>query len=329
MVYSVHGAVAEGEMTASLANMWRDGPDIGASYEQAIDRAMISNNVSTYLKGGRGGWNDPDMLQVGNIGKSSQNPASLFPDAEGRTQFALWCLLKAPLLIGTFLHNISEASLTTLTNKVAIAVNQDALGEQGILRKDGGYMPNKPRPTTNPAYGFQIWSGALSNGGAAAVLANLNGNGTQRITLTQSEMPTSRQTAGAWDIVEAFTGATRSGVALPATVAVGPVTQTTSLRTVLTTFHAVVLCLRRMVLGGSKPARRLANHHHAAFIPQHSSRTIPPPAFNSCMCSRGHTIGRVPEPPHPLPPLLLTCASIGGLLASCGNAGHTMSQCGC
>jgi hypothetical protein len=51
-------------MSTSLANLWRTGPDIGASYEQAIDRAMIANNVTMYLPGGPGGWNDPDMLQV-------------------------------------------------------------------------------------------------------------------------------------------------------------------------------------------------------------------------------------------------------------------------
>ena len=46
-------------MARASANMWRDGPDIGASYEQVIDRAMIADNVSKYLPGGRGGWNDP------------------------------------------------------------------------------------------------------------------------------------------------------------------------------------------------------------------------------------------------------------------------------
>ena len=65
IVYSVHSSVAPGTMRPSLANFWRTGPDIGASYEQVLDRAMIANNVSTYLSVGPGGWADPDMLQVG------------------------------------------------------------------------------------------------------------------------------------------------------------------------------------------------------------------------------------------------------------------------
>eukprot|EP01047_Picozoa_sp_COSAG01_P053006 COSAG01_NODE_5637_length_4126_cov_12.068041_5_plen_277_part_01 len=153
IVYSVHSSVEQGVMDVSLANMWRTGPDIGASYEQALDRALITNNVSTYLPGAPGGWNDPDMLQVGNIGRrNSGSPPSLFPVAEGRTQFALWCILKSPLLIGTFLHNISGATLATLTDTTAISVNQDPLGEQGALRAHGGWVPDKPRPTTNAAF---------------------------------------------------------------------------------------------------------------------------------------------------------------------------------
>ena len=64
IVYSVHSSVTPGTMQPSLANFWRTGPDIGASYEQVLDRAMIANNVSEYLPVGPGGWADPDMLQV-------------------------------------------------------------------------------------------------------------------------------------------------------------------------------------------------------------------------------------------------------------------------
>lgn len=165
------------------------------------------------------------LAQVGNIGHGSNggSPPSLFPDAEGRTQFALWCLLKAPLLIGTFIHNITEGpTLATLTAKAAIAVNQDALGEPGVLRRDGGWAPDKPRPTTNKAFGFQLWSGALSGGRAAAVLANLEPAHAQTLTLTTEDLPHSRATVAKWDVEEAFSGKVRRGVTLPATVSVPP-----------------------------------------------------------------------------------------------------------
>ena len=69
---------------------------------------------------------------------------------------------------------------------------------------------------------FQIWTGPQSGNGAAAVLANLNGNASQKITLTAGELPTSRQSVRTWDITEAFTGAKMAGVTLPATATVGP-----------------------------------------------------------------------------------------------------------
>jgi alpha-galactosidase len=166
------------------------------------------------------------LQKVGNIGHTGNggSPPSLFPDAEGRTQFALWCILKSPLLLGTFIHNITDTpqTLATVTNAAAIAVNQDALGEQGVLRKSGGYMPDKPRPTSNTAFGFQIWSGALANNSAAAVLANLQGNTSQPLTLTNDEMPPSRQAVSKWDILEAFSGKKMAGVVLPVTTSVAP-----------------------------------------------------------------------------------------------------------
>ena len=50
--------------------------------------------------------------------------------AEGRSHFSMWSVMKAPLLIGTDVTNMTDATLTTLTNHEVIAVNQDRLGVQ-------------------------------------------------------------------------------------------------------------------------------------------------------------------------------------------------------
>ena len=76
---------------------------------------------------------DPDMLEVGNGGLS---------DGECRAHFGLWCLAKAPLILGTNLSALSPAKLAIVSNKAAIAVNQDALGVQGRkLAVDGQVTP--------------------------------------------------------------------------------------------------------------------------------------------------------------------------------------------
>ena len=131
-----------------------------------------------------------NRLQIGNIGVRTVHgaPPSLNPEAEGRTQMALWCALKSPLLVGTFVHNMTQASRVTLSNAHAIAVNQDPLGVQARLVRDGGWMPDNPRPTHNRAFGYQVWTGPLNKGGVVAVLANLESNGTQVLTLSASDV---------------------------------------------------------------------------------------------------------------------------------------------
>jgi alpha-galactosidase len=52
---------------------------------------------------------------------------------EQRTHFALWALLKSPLLIGADLRSINPDSLAILKAREVIAVNQDPLGVAGDL----------------------------------------------------------------------------------------------------------------------------------------------------------------------------------------------------
>ena len=48
--------------------------------------------------------------------------------------FALWCLMKSPLIIGTDVLKLPAASLAILQNERLITVNQDDLMMQGTLR---------------------------------------------------------------------------------------------------------------------------------------------------------------------------------------------------
>ena len=45
----------------------------------------------------------------------------------------MWCMLSAPLLIGTDMEQLDDATLSLLTNEEIIAVNQDALGKAASL----------------------------------------------------------------------------------------------------------------------------------------------------------------------------------------------------
>src|SRR4051794_8235808 len=69
---------------------------------------------------------------------------------------SLWCLAKAPLLIGTDLSQASNDTIRILGNRDCIAVNQDSLGKPGRLLQN----------TTD----VHTWGGPLSDGWAAVVL---------------------------------------------------------------------------------------------------------------------------------------------------------------
>jgi len=72
-----------------VGNSWRTTRDISDNWASMIQGVDSNDQWNKYAA--PGGWNDPDMLEVGNGGMTSE---------EYKTQFSLWCLVKAPLLIG-------------------------------------------------------------------------------------------------------------------------------------------------------------------------------------------------------------------------------------
>jgi alpha-galactosidase len=109
-----------------IANSWRTTVDIKDIYLSFVHNLERQVGLSAYA--GPGAWNDPDMLEVGNGGMSND---------EYQAHFSLWAALKAPLLIGCSLKNISNATLQILGNEEIIAINQDPLGIQAdLLERD-------------------------------------------------------------------------------------------------------------------------------------------------------------------------------------------------
>jgi alpha-galactosidase len=76
---------------------------------------------------GPGHWNDPDMLQVGNITDGSDAQKIML----NRTHFGLWCILASPLMAGTDLRSVKSEIKMILTAPEVIGVDQDKRGIQG------------------------------------------------------------------------------------------------------------------------------------------------------------------------------------------------------
>jgi alpha-galactosidase len=126
------------------ANLWRTTGDIQDNWKSMSEIGFNQSRLAPFA--GPGHWNDPDMLEVGNGGMTT---------AEYQTHFSLWCLLAAPLMAGNDLRHMAAETLAILTNREAIAINQDALGRQGerLASRDGIELWARPLHDGSQAVG--------------------------------------------------------------------------------------------------------------------------------------------------------------------------------
>ncbi len=119
------------EWAGEIGHLWRTSGDIANCWECEVGHGSWSSlGVMNTLDKQAGlrkfshpeKWNDPDMMQVGNLPTLGEN----------RAHFGLWAMLSAPLFVGTDLREMSEEIRTVVTNREVIAVDQDELGIQGF-----------------------------------------------------------------------------------------------------------------------------------------------------------------------------------------------------
>ena len=78
-------------------------------------------------------WNDLSLLQIGaEFGGHSDFTCGQSPEnlAMCRAEFAMYAILKSPLIISAYLPGLSDASRDVLTNRMLLNANQDSLGRQ-------------------------------------------------------------------------------------------------------------------------------------------------------------------------------------------------------
>ena len=139
----------------SDAQSWRTTNDITDTWASVKSIALAQDKAAPYAKPGN--WNDPDMLVVGVVGWGNPHQSKLKPD-EQYLHISLWSIFSAPLLIGCDLEKLDDFTLNLLTNDEVIAVNQDALGKQGVCLQTIGEL--------------RIYVKELEDGGKAVAFAN-------------------------------------------------------------------------------------------------------------------------------------------------------------
>ena len=109
-------------MRETGAGMWRSTGDIFDTWESV--KSLTEQQESIFAYGGKGCFNDMDMLVVGMYGKGNVGLEGL-NDTQYKTHFSIWALLGSPLMIGCDIRNMNDETLKILTNKELIKINQD------------------------------------------------------------------------------------------------------------------------------------------------------------------------------------------------------------
>jgi alpha-galactosidase len=176
----------------SSGNSWRTDTDIGVpgSIEFGSVLRNLDADAAQPEAAGPGHWNDPDYL----------GPDQGMSAAQFRSQFSMWAMLAAPLMVSANLISLSSASQTTISNREAISIDQDPAGLQARLLAASG--------------NGQVWVKPLASGARAVALLN-RGSGTIRIatTTTAIGMPATHS----YLIRNVWTGAV-SSVGSPGTI---------------------------------------------------------------------------------------------------------------
>ncbi|PNX92633.1 alpha-galactosidase 2, partial [Trifolium pratense] len=147
----------------SVGNSWRTTGDIEDKWESMTTRADQNNKWASYA--GPGGWNDPDMLEIGNGGMTTE---------EYRAHFSIWALAKAPLLIGCDIRALDDTTKELLSNSEVIAVNQDKLGVQGKKVKSNDDLEVWASPLSGNRLAVVLWNRSSSKAMVTAAWSDLD-----------------------------------------------------------------------------------------------------------------------------------------------------------
>ncbi|MEO6086573.1 MAG: ricin-type beta-trefoil lectin domain protein [Umezawaea sp.] len=185
---SVHDKTGPLRDWSDVAHLWRTTEDITNRWDTGSDGSsfmgvqnIVNVNVPLAPYAGPGGFNDPDMLEVGNGGMT---------DTEQRSHFAMWAMMAAPLIAGNDVRSASAATLAILKNADLIAVDQDPLGSQAAQVSYDGTR--------------RVVARRLANGDVAVALLN-QGSSTTTISTTAGAIG---KTGSSFELRDLWTGAT-------------------------------------------------------------------------------------------------------------------------
>ncbi len=174
------------------AHLYRSTGDISDSFESIKNITMSQHENFCYSAPNC--FNDMDMLTVGMYGKGLVGTES-HSDKEYRTQFSLWCLFGAPLMLGCDIRSISDETLKLITNPTLLRINQDPEVRPAYKMPPlRSWIPDVP-----------VFFRHLDNNEYAIGMFNMSSEETE-VPVSFSEFGLSNESGCGFELTDAFTG---------------------------------------------------------------------------------------------------------------------------
>ncbi|WP_232793298.1 glycoside hydrolase family 27 protein [Caulobacter hibisci] len=125
--------VARADHVRRHAQMWRISDDFWDEWHMLEAQFTRLENWNEHRV--PGGWPDADMLPLGRLALGKRD--SKFTPDEQRTLMTLWAVARSPLIMGGDLRHLDEPTLSLLTNRAVLAVNQASTANQPHFVEDG------------------------------------------------------------------------------------------------------------------------------------------------------------------------------------------------
>jgi hypothetical protein len=145
--------VEDANFLSDHANMWRTTGDFWDNWPDLKDEFEVCNRWSAF--NGPGYYPDADMLPLGRIGIRAERGEprwSRFTKDEQYTLMTLFAIFRSPLMFGGDLPSNDEFTLSLITNKEVINVNQNSRNGKQLFRENDMIAWTADDPATGDKY---------------------------------------------------------------------------------------------------------------------------------------------------------------------------------
>ena len=141
------------EFLKNNANMWRTTGDFWDRWVDLKNEFEVCNRWTAFR--GKGYYPDADMLPLGKIGiraERGEPRMTLFTPDEQYTLMTLFAIFRSPLMFGGNLPDNDQFTLSLITNKEVLKVNQQSSNNRQVTRENDLIVWTADDPKTGDKY---------------------------------------------------------------------------------------------------------------------------------------------------------------------------------